>query len=182
MKIFHFIHYMEKIGGNIDLAFFDTTHHEPGEILDFLLILPFLKEEAVVVFHDIDHQITYSRGPMKRSEWASYIIFNIIRGEKFLPMGEGIFNKDIGAIKLEKNQKKFIHDYCRALGGQWHYFPPESHIELIINFVQKYYDRECFDTIKEAIDFNRDFVKDNPIIRYRKYINPKKSSENSTKI
>ena len=50
--------FMDKIGKNIDLAFIDTSHFVPGEILDFIMILPFLKEEAFVIIHDIDHQIT----------------------------------------------------------------------------------------------------------------------------
>lgn len=154
--------YIQKIGHNIDLAMLDTSHFEPGEILDFLMILPFLKEEAIVIFHDIDHQITHSSGKDMRYEWAPYIIFNIIRGEKFRPSGEGILNKDIGAIKLEKNQKRFVHDYCRALGGQWQYFPPENQIITIINFFKKFYDKECLTILKESIEFNRQFVKDNP--------------------
>ena len=36
--------FMDKIGKNIDLAMLDTSHFEPGEILDFIMILPFLKE------------------------------------------------------------------------------------------------------------------------------------------
>ena len=43
---------IEKIGNNIDFAFIDTVHWCPGEMLNWLEILPFLKEEAVVVFHD----------------------------------------------------------------------------------------------------------------------------------
>ena len=128
-----------------------------------------------MVFHDIDHQITYAQEPNTRSEWAPYIIFNLIRGQKYLPSGDGIFNKDIGAVKLEKNQNKYIHDYCRALGGEWHYFPSEIHIKMVINFISKYYDLECFNTIKEAIDFNRNFIKINPIIRYRKPIELKRN-------
>ena len=154
--------FIEKIGKNIDLAMIDTSHFEPGEILDFLLILPFLKEEAIVIFHDIDHQITYARGKDLRNEWAPYIIFNIIRGEKYLPSGDGIFNKDIGAIKLEKNQKRFVYDYCRALGGQWQYFPEEKHIQIALKFFEKYYDNVCLTILKESIDFNRQFVLDNP--------------------
>ena len=154
--------FIEKIGKNIDLAMIDTSHFEPGEILDFLLILPFLKEEAIVIFHDIDHQITYARGKNLRNEWAPYIIFNIIRGEKYLPSGDGIFNKDIGAIKLEKNQKRFVYDYCRALGGQWQYFPEEKHIQIALKFFEKYYDNVCLTILKESIDFNRQFVLDNP--------------------
>ena len=76
--------FMDKIGKNIDLAMIDTSQFEPGEILDFIMILPFLKEEAIVIFHDIDHQITFSnKGKDMRYEWAPYLIFNIIRGEKY---------------------------------------------------------------------------------------------------
>lgn len=163
--------FLETIGNDIDFAMIDTAHFEPGEILDFLLVLPFLKEEAIVIFHDIDHQITFSKGKNLRNEWAPYIIFNNARGEKFLPSGKGIFNKDIGAVKLEKNQKKYYHDYCRALGSQWQYFPLENHIRIILDFVKKYYDNECFLILKEAINFNRHFVLDNPkkIFNYSHY-------------
>ena len=153
--------FMDKIGKNIDLAMIDTSHFEPGEILDFIMILPFLKEEAVVIFHDIDHQITHSKGKDMRYEWAPYLIFNIIRGEKYSPSGKGILNKDVGAIKLEKNQKKYIHDYCRALGGQWQYFPKEENIKTIKNFFRRHHDNFCYNVLKESIEFNRKFVKDN---------------------
>ena len=151
--------YIENIGNNIDAAIIDTAHFEPGEILDFLILLPFLKEEAIIIFHDIGNQITVSKD---RNEWAPYIIFNAIRGEKFLPSGKSILRQDIGAIKLEKNQKKYYHDYFRLLGGQWQYFPKEIHIKLLTNFIKKYYDEECFIMFEEAVTFNRNFVKMNP--------------------
>ena len=44
--------FIENIGGGIDLAFIDTMHVTPGEMLDWLLVLPFLKNESIVVFHD----------------------------------------------------------------------------------------------------------------------------------
>ena len=151
--------FIEKIGNNIDMALIDTAHFEPGEILDFLMILPFLKEEAIIIFHDIANQITRS---VSRNEWAPYIIFNAIRGEKYLPSGNYILKQDIGAIKLEKNQKKYYHDYFRLLGGQWQYLPKENHINLFINFIKKYYDNECLIMFEEAVSFNKNFVKKNP--------------------
>lgn len=151
--------YMEKIGKNIDIALFDTSHLEPGEILDFLIVLPFLKEEAIVIFHDIAMQMTNSKN---RNEFAPYIIFNGIRGQKFLPSGKNILKQDIGAIKLEKNQQKYYEDYFRLLGGQWQYFPKEIHINQIKIFVTKYYNKECLTIFEEAISFNRVFVKKNP--------------------
>ena len=151
--------FIENIGNNIDIALIDTAHFEPGEILDFLIILPFLKEEAIVIFHDIANQITRSK---ERNEYAPYIAFNAIRGKKYLPSGMHILKHDIGAIKLEKNQKKYYSDYFRLLGGQWQYFPKEIHINQIINFIKKYYDNDCLSIFEDAVSFNRDFVKNNP--------------------
>ena len=116
--------YIEQIGDKIDMVFIDTTHFEPGEILDFLIVLPFLKENAIVIFQGIASQITKAT---LRNEWAPYIIFNGIRGEKYFPSGNSTLKKDIGAVKLERCQKRYYHEYFRLLGGQWQYFPPELH-------------------------------------------------------
>jgi len=45
--------FIEKIGNNIDLVYIDTVHVVPGEMLNWLEILPFLKEESFVILHDI---------------------------------------------------------------------------------------------------------------------------------
>ena len=160
--------FLEEIGNGIDMALIDSSHYEPGEILDFLIVLPFLKEEAVVIFHDIANQIT--RSMHSRLEWAPYIIFNIIRGKKYLPSGNNILTHDIGAVKLERNQYKYVNDYFRALGGQWQYFPDENHIKIIEKFFQKYYNNECLIMFNETVEFNREFVKNNPIKKPPRYV------------
>jgi predicted O-methyltransferase YrrM len=155
--------FMKKIGKNIEMAFIDSAHLEPGEILDFLIILPFLKEEAIIIFHDIANQITKAGGKNTRRNWAPYKIFNMIRGNKFYPSGNNILTKEIGAIKLSKNQFTYIHDYFRALGGQWDYFPEEEHIDLIRKLIKIYYDNDCLVIFEEAIKFNRIFLRNNPL-------------------
>ena len=154
--------FMEEIGKDIDFAFFDSSHFEPGEILDFLMVLPFLKEGAIVGFHDIGQQINNIKGLNSRNEWAPYIIFNLIRGKKYLPSGSNILTHDIGAIKLEKYQFKYYHDYFRALGGQWQYLPEYKHLNLCLNYFKKFYDNNCIIMFKEAVKFNEKFVKKNP--------------------
>lgn len=58
------LEFMEEIGGDIDFCFIDTVHSNPGEILDFLMVLPYLKKNATVVFHDINlHTRTQTRPP-----------------------------------------------------------------------------------------------------------------------
>ena len=158
--------FMEQIGNNIDMVFIDSAHFEPGEILDFLIVLPFLKEGAIVGFHDIGNQITRS---IDRNEWAPYIIFNIIRGKTYLPSGNISLKHDIGIKILDKNQNKYIHDYFRALGGQWQYFPKENHIQLLLKYFKKYYDNECLIMLNETIEFNKNFVKNNPKFQLYSY-------------
>lgn len=161
--------FIEEIGKDIDMVFIDSAHFEPGEIMDFLIVLPFLKEEAIVGFHDIGNQINLAGPPKTRKEWAPYLIYNIIKGKKFLPSGNFILTHDIGAIKLEKNQYKYIHDYFRALGGQWQYFPKEIYINIIRNLFKTYYDNDCIIMFEETVKFNRNFVKNNPIGNLYKY-------------
>ena len=153
--------FMEQIGNNIDMVFIDSAHFEPGEILDFIIVLPFLKEGAIVGFHDIANQM--NNNIKQRNEWAPYIIFNIIRGIPYYPSGKIFLKHDIGIKVLNQNQKQYYHDYFRALGGQWQYFPKESHIKLINELFQKYYDIKCRKMFQETVEFNRIFVKNNPM-------------------
>lgn len=153
--------FIEKIGKEIDMVLFDTSHFEPGEILDFLMVLPFLKEESIVIFHDIGNQINMAGEKDSRHEWVPYIIFNLVKGKKFYPSGDNILLQDIGAIILEKNQKQYIYDYFRALGGQWEYFLNEIHINIMRKFFKKYYDEICLSIFEDAIKFNRYFIQNN---------------------
>ena len=177
--------FANKIPKDIDFVMLDTRHFEPGEILDFLMILPFLKNKAIVIIHDIDLQITSGTKKDMRYSWAPYIIFNLIRGKKVFPSGKGILNKNIGAIKLEGNQKRFTYDYCRALAGQWQYFLSKEQIKIITSYFKKYYSKECLIILNETIIFNREFVNNNPredlFIRLRRERNREKLiKKNST--
>jgi hypothetical protein len=164
--------FMEDIGNDIDMVLIDSAHFEPGEILDFIIVLPFLSEEAIIVIHDIANQITATNNNLwigKRNEWAPYIIFNSIRGKIYLPSGKNLLIHDIGAKKLEINQKKYFHDYFRVLGGQWQYFPKEEYIQEMYEYFKKYYDSDCLNIFNEAVNFNRKFVKKNPKNNLYKY-------------
>jgi len=158
--------FMEKIGKDIDSVFIDSAHFEPGEILDFIIVLPFLREKAVVCLHDIANQQTlFYRSASwigKRNEWAPYIIFNGIRGKTYLPSGKKRLWHDIGAKRLDINQKQYYHDYFRLLGGQWQYFPKEEYIQGIYEYIKKYYDNDCLTMYNETVKFNRKFLRYNP--------------------
>ena len=70
---------------------------------------------------------------------------------------------DIGTKQLYINQKIYFHDYFRVLGGQWQYLPKEEYINEMKEFIKKYYDNDCLNIFNETVNFNRKFVKQNPI-------------------
>ena len=96
--------FIESIGNNIDLVFIDTMHITPGEMLNWLEILPFLKEEAIVVFHDIFYMFTkefLNKTIIKN--FSNNQLLCYIRGKLIFPSYNAtIFRKNIGAIKLAK--------------------------------------------------------------------------------
>jgi predicted O-methyltransferase YrrM len=72
--------FIEQIGGNIELAFIDTAHVTPGEKLDWLQVLPFLKEEAIVVLHDT-FLMYFPKVSKKREHFSNIHLLTYIRGE-----------------------------------------------------------------------------------------------------
>jgi len=46
----------------IDLAFIDTVHHNPGEFLNILEILPYMKKNGIVILHDTAYHIINAVG------------------------------------------------------------------------------------------------------------------------
>ena len=90
--------YLEDIGGNIDFCVLDIVHCVPGEVLNFLCILPYLKNGATVVIDDllIPFQLindfpleTAGRTRIKKSGAASTIacsvLFDCVVADKRLP-------------------------------------------------------------------------------------------------
>ena len=127
--------FIEKIGNNIDLVYIDTVHVTPGEMLNWLEILPFLKEEAFVVLHDTFFMYIKNRIGKQIHNYSNNQILCYIRGELILPSySNNTFSRNIGALKLNKNQKQYYYQYFLALGTQWHYLPPNKHLITLKGF------------------------------------------------
>ena len=149
--------FIETIGNNIDLALIDTKHLCPGEMLNWLEVLPFLKEEALVVFHDAFLMFSksyYEHG--KKKIFSNNLLLSYIRGELILPLyGNETFSRNIGAIKLEKNQHNFYIHYFMALGNQWEYSPDERDLRILKKYFKKYYGEKYVEIFDDAINQNK---------------------------
>ena len=148
--------FIETIGNNIDFAFIDTMHITPGEMLNWLEVLPFLKEEAIVAFHDT--YIMYASYPYPKgiSNYSNNQLLCYIRGQLILPTyGDKVFSRNIGALKLEKNQKQYYKQYFLALGTQWKYKPDDKDLEIMRGHFKKYYGDKLVEIYDDAVEKNK---------------------------
>ena len=138
--------FLENIGNNIDFVFIDTVHTTPGEMLNWLEVLPFLKEEAIVVFHDIFLMFYKDNLKSKNVNYSNNQLLCYIRGKLILPSkSDNLFSRNIGAIKLDKAQKKYFIQYFIALGNNWNHFPDEKDLIIFRKHFKKYYVEKLVD-------------------------------------
>jgi len=151
--------FIETIGDGIDLVFIDTVHIAPGEMLDWLMVLPFLKNEAIVVFHDTFYLYYNKQVTKYKTHTSNNQLLCYIRGELILPQyGDSVFFRNIGALKLAPEQNKYYYQYFLALGNQWEYMPSETHQKLMRDFFMKYYGKNYVDIYDDALEKNKIYL------------------------
>ena len=147
--------YMEEIGGKIDLCLIDTVHRNPGEFLDFLIVLPYLKKNAILMLHDIALHYRNKRFI------TNGILFTCLRGQK-LSFNEGLWNKyaNIGAVILDENIMDNIFDYLYLLTLPWEYLPTDKDIYECQKLFSKNYEEEFVDTFMNIMLKNKQIFID----------------------
>ena len=130
--------HIRDIGGGIDFCLIDTVHLLPGEILDFLMVFPYLAPNATVVIHDTALQTI---APLC---YSNILLFQALRGERMMPDVTdriGVAYPNIGAIRLAQEQD--IIDIFRLLTLPWqHYMPTEHDLTAIRVLFTEHYSAE----------------------------------------
>jgi predicted O-methyltransferase YrrM len=155
--------FIESIGSNIDFLFLDTMHVMPGEMLDFLMALPFLKPGAIVCVQGIgSHFGVYDKGGIVRKlNYSSEQLFCNMRGTKFLPQRkdhrkilQDTFS-NIGACRLHPYQNNYLFEYFYPLTFQCEYLPNKDQLNSIRTLFKKNYDAKYVDIFEKAISTNQ---------------------------
>ena len=122
-------------GEKFDLCFLDTAHRNPGEFLDFLQILPYMKKGGILILHDITlHALKADRSP------TCCILYSAIKGKKILPQGNFFVN--IGAVILDNDIMDNVFDIFNCLRLPWEYTISKEDIIAVRKCFEKYYSKE----------------------------------------
>ncbi len=155
--------------GKIDFVLLDTMHMIPGEILDFLLVFPFLSDGAIVCLHDISLNV---RSALRINEIATNALFNSVVADKIinynLVSDEMDTYPNIAAFRINKDTRKYITNIFGLLLFNWEYMLSK---EIVGKYRDEYvnnYDRECIEIFDRSYMINKKIPKGTKKERLRK--------------
>ena len=154
--------FIEKIGNGIDFCLVDTAHVNPGEIFDFLMMLPFLDDDAIVVFHDVAYHTFYSyrrkHDELVEMGITNNLLMSSITGKKILQgnyqKGETYF-PNIAGIRINVNTKESIFEVFNLLMIKWYYLPTDDQEKEMISFFGKYYNKYYIDYLEDVFRYQK---------------------------
>ena len=129
--------FLIKLNMKFDFVFLDTSHSAPGELLNFIEILPFLNENAIFVLHDILWHFTQTKFYP-----ANVYLYPVIYGDKVLLKDKYGSIGNIGAVFLYNNQEKHYIDYFLLLLAFWEYMPKDNEINDLKLFIKNFYKKD----------------------------------------
>ncbi len=149
--------FMDEIGSGADFLVIDTMHILPGELLDIITLLPFLKDGCMVVLHDIAYGL-YSDYP---DGFATGLAMSSVTADKYINRdGQRKYRyPNIGAFAVSGETRENAGNLFCSLMVPWSYVPDNSQLESYWKTVRKYYPENLQELFREAVQINRDAVK-----------------------
>jgi predicted O-methyltransferase YrrM len=173
---------METIGSGVDFLILDTAHVLPGEMLSFLAVVPFLKDNCVVVLHDISYSYWTCRDrnyllscdddeyKYNIHAYCTNLLFNGVSTKTRLTLRMGIPN--IGGFIFDEFTKENIISVFSLLLIHWHYFPDKSTLEKYSHYINNYYDIRCQEYFGACLSMQRAIHEcNNKLFEGRKWTN-----------
>jgi predicted O-methyltransferase YrrM len=155
---------IREIGGDIDFCIMDTTHRLPGEILSYLAVLPYLKDGAVLVLHDIIVHARLCRGGLVESR-VSYLptfcctplLFSAVFSREKFAHRRAINNDyNIGAIVIDKALALAqAEQVLNVLFMPWQYMPGEDILRGTLEVMREHYPPEAVCLFREIVQHQR---------------------------
>lgn len=144
---------IEKLNKKFDFLILDTAHAHPIESLNFLSVLPYLNENAIVILHDITLYMDMLNKKGELDCFATGILNSVICAEKLLPEITGFGGyTNIAAFQISADTKKYIRNVFDSLMLPWECLP--GNIGDIGSFIHRHYSNELKDLFHKAFELN----------------------------
>ncbi len=157
------VDFMKETGADIDFCLIDTVHANPGEILDFLMVLPYLKKDAIVVFHDTNLHARISKNNFVYNQYTNNLLMSAVTGTKFIPADtpfkSDILFVNIGAIELNPNTFEHIWEIFNLLTIKWQYMLKDEEIIKLSKFFRQHYGEYYGDYFDKVVSLQKGIKK-----------------------
>lgn len=141
---------IEEIGNGIDFLVLDTSHRLPGELLDFIIVLPFLKDGCIVVVHDVMESHYHG----VREEIATCLLFSAVSsGDKYRMKDDTasyMSFSNIAAFTVDSSTRDKIENIVSLLLVPWAYTFSEDEAKQYLKIIDMYYDEEIASVIRRC--------------------------------
>lgn len=141
-----------KDGEKIDLLILDTIHYLPGELLDFLVCMPFMNEKGCVVCDDL----LFAHGGENTQAIATKVLFDTVVADKCI-LKDRTYENLMG-FQLNEHSWIYKNDYFSSLFTPWWYYPSEQMILACRNIIKKYYSIEALQAFDMARNMNKETI------------------------
>jgi len=145
---------LDELPYKYDFAIIDTAHLHPIESLNFLCVLPYLNDGAIVVLHDVAWHLL-SESP---NYYATRILMSSIVAPKLTHTFPDPYQEpNIIAFQVTDDTHKYIDNVFDSLFLPWGMFP-EDDIKSIECFLENHYAASQIEKFHNASAYNAVFV------------------------
>lgn len=122
----------------VDVCFIDTAHISPGEHLNILEILPFMKKNGIIIYHDTSyHTLRFEIGT------TNCVSINTLSGKRIILKSENTAGlPNIGAIILDENVDNVLYPLFSNISLPWYYKISTEDFHEMYKHFSKYYSNE----------------------------------------
>ena len=129
--------YFENIPSEgIDVCFIDTAHFNPGEHFNILEILPLMKKNGIIIYHDVMYHI-------KANSYTCKVSINTLKGQRIRLKSENTWGlADIEGVVLDTHLEDILYPLFTNLSLPWSYKISDDDYQNMLSYFTKYYDTE----------------------------------------
>ena len=153
------------IGNAIDLIILDTSHTIPGELLDYLVVFPYLADESFVIIDDLFtpliHQLTPYKSETAHLQIAPRLLYSSICGEKVDIKGNKSEIFQYGIKKIDKKNISQLAAISELLLLPWHSQIGLKGVMDYSEILQKHYSADVTDNFRLALKLNQKLHRGN---------------------